>query len=91
MKSIKTLAFASLVAVSTLAFTSCDNKKAEGTTDTDTTNVIIDETLINETVDDASNMMEAVVDSTAAGMEAAIDSTEAVIEEATTTEEEAAN
>lgn len=48
MKSIKTLAFASLVAFSTLAFTACGTKSGEATT-TDSTTVTIDETVIDET------------------------------------------
>ncbi len=58
MKFIKTLAFTSLVAFSTIAFTACGEKKAEGTTED--TEIIIEEDIIDETVvDDASNMMEA--------------------------------
>ncbi len=57
MKFIKTLAFASLVTFSALAFTACDNKKAEGTTDADTTTVIIEEDILDETDNASENMM----------------------------------
>ncbi|WP_338793556.1 hypothetical protein V9L05_07845 [Bernardetia sp. Wsw4-3y2] len=75
MKSIKTLAFASLVAFSTLTLVACDGTKSSDATN-DTTTVIIDETIIDET-DDASNMMEAAGDS----LEVAADSLGAAAEE----------
>ncbi|WP_375558758.1 hypothetical protein ACE193_13530 [Bernardetia sp. OM2101] len=82
MKTLKTIAFASLVAFSTLTFTACDGTKSSDAT-TDTTAVeVTTEDLLNEADNAADNMMEAV-DSTAAGMEAAVDSTEAAVEEAT--------
>lgn len=76
MKSIKTLAFASLVAFSTLTLVACDGTKSSDATN-DTTTVIIDETIIDETADDASNMMQAAGDS----LEVAADSLDAAAEE----------
>jgi hypothetical protein len=73
MKTIKTLAFASLVAFSTLAFTACGGAKSGDDAATDSTAVEVSEgdLLQDETtnaVDNSANMMEAdstVVDSTA--------------------------
>ena len=61
MKTLKTLAFASLVAFSTLAFTACDNKKAEGTEGADTTIITpaTDDLLQDETDNAEENMMQA--------------------------------
>ncbi len=75
MKTIKTLAFASLVAFSTLAFTACGGAKSGDDAATDSTAVEVSEgdLLQDETTNavdnSAENMMEVqdstVVDSTA--------------------------
>lgn len=68
MKTIKTLAFASLVAFSTLAFTACNNSGSTNEATADTTAVTPEDLIQDETtnsVDDGS-MMEAQQDTTAA-------------------------
>lgn len=72
MKSIKTLAFASLVAFSTLAFVSCGGASTTEAT-ADTTAVETPEGMLQDETDNAAeNMMETTdstaKDSTAAGM-----------------------
>jgi hypothetical protein len=73
MKSIKTLAFASLIAFSTLAFTACGSKSGDDAAADSTAVVAPDDMLQDETtnaVDDASMMQtdSTKTDSTATGM-----------------------
>lgn len=81
MKTIKTIAFASLVAFSTLAFTACGSKS--GSEETADTTVIINESDLLQDADDAANNMMEAVDTAAANIEEAAENTEAAIEEAT--------
>lgn len=75
MNTIKTLAIASLVTFSTLAFTACGGATSTTEAATDSTAVNVEETVIDETADDASNMMQqtdsaakTAADSTKTGM-----------------------